>query len=202
MAIGTTAAIGLGVAAAGTAGSIITGNKAASAAQQSAQQASDTQLQLFDRAAALQAPFIQQGQRGLNLFSNIVTGNTDAVFELPGIAYAREQGEQALERMQSARGNFLSGAAIKEGLRFNQGLASTNYNTVVGDLFRLGSLGQNAASFTGQGAINTGSGVANAQLFGGQAAAAGHANVGSSINSGLNNALFSYLYSQNPGGGG
>lgn len=47
--------------------------------------------------------------------------------EDPGYQFRLQQGNQALDRMNSARGNFLSGGAIKQGLDFNSGLASQEY---------------------------------------------------------------------------
>lgn len=176
---------------AGTATSIITGSKAAKAQEKASQAATDVQLRLFDKAAALVEPFRKGGLGALDLLQDIfVGGDTSKILEMPGISFLREQGEQAIGRAQSARGNFLSGPAIKEAIRFNQGLASTNLAQATNPLFALTTIGANAAAFTGNAAVQTGAGVAGTILAGGNAQAAGFANIGSSINTGINNALF------------
>lgn len=45
----------------------------------------------------------------------------------PGYQFRQQQGQQALERSAAARGGLLSGAAMKDAMRFNQGLASDEY---------------------------------------------------------------------------
>lgn len=64
-----------------------------------------------------------------------------------GYKFAREQGEQALDRLNAARGGLYSGAAAKEAMRFNQGLADQNvnnaYNRFAGDQDRLSLALQN-----------------------------------------------------------
>lgn len=46
----------------------------------------------------------------------------------PGYQFGLNQGTQGIERGQAARGNFLSGAAMKELTRFNEDYAGTKYN--------------------------------------------------------------------------
>jgi hypothetical protein len=47
--------------------------------------------------------------------------------EDPGLAFRREQGEQAINRNALARGRFNSGAALRELQRYNSGLASQEF---------------------------------------------------------------------------
>jgi hypothetical protein len=47
--------------------------------------------------------------------------------EDPGLAFRREQGEQAINRNALARGRFNSGSALKELQRYNSGLASQEF---------------------------------------------------------------------------
>lgn len=46
----------------------------------------------------------------------------------PGYQFGLEQGEKGINRGQAARGNFLSGAAMKELTRFNEDYAGTKFN--------------------------------------------------------------------------
>ena len=54
------------------------------------------------------------------------TGNDVATD--PGYQFGLNQGTQGIERGQASRGNFLSGAAMKELNRFNQDYAGTKFN--------------------------------------------------------------------------
>jgi hypothetical protein len=46
----------------------------------------------------------------------------------PGYQFGLNQGTQGIERGQAARGNFLSGAAMRELTRFNEDYAGTKFN--------------------------------------------------------------------------
>lgn len=50
----------------------------------------------------------------------------------PGYQFRKEQGEGALDKRLSAMGLASSGAALKEGMRFNGGLADQTYNDAFG----------------------------------------------------------------------
>lgn len=82
----------------------------------------------------------------------------------PGYQFRLDEGNKALERAQSRRGNFYSGAALKEADKYNSGMASQEYGSAY-DRFnndnntlynRLAGI-----SNTGLGAVN--SGVASGQ---------------------------------------
>jgi len=186
--------IGAVASVAGAAASIITGSKAAKAQRKAGDRAIASQEKALERSIALSEPFRKGGLGALDLLNQIfVEGDTGKIQELPGISFLREQGEQAIGRFQAARGNFLSGAALKEGIRFNQGLASTNLQQATAPLTFLAAQGQAAAAGQAAQVGQTGANVANIQLGQGQAKAAGIANIGSSINTGINNVLFSLL---------
>lgn len=81
--------------------------------------------------------------------------------ESPGYQFRLEQGQQALERSQAARGGLLSGRAALEAQRFGQGEASAEYGNYVNRLQSLAGMGQSAAG----GAANVITGAAS-QLAG------------------------------------
>ena len=116
--------------------------------------AAQLQQQQFDRAAAineqqfnkqleLNAPVREAGLSAQNRLMQLYgigpnTSGADygsamrdfsaADFQVdPGYAFRQQQGEQGLERSAAARGGLLSGSAIKDGMRFNQGLASDEF---------------------------------------------------------------------------
>ena len=114
----------------------------------------------------------------------------------PGYGFRLREGEKALERMQAARGNLLSGGAIKAGQRFGQDLASQEYmnafNRAQAQLGnRLGALGslygagqtatQQVAGQAGQMGVNVG----NLMTQGGQARATGYLGQANALNQAL-----------------
>jgi len=82
----------------------------------------------------------------------------------PGYQFRMRQGEQALQRQQSAGGRSMSGAALKEMGRYSQGLASQEYGAAynrasslrgerLSMLGQLGQMGYGAASQQAQGSM-------------------------------------------------
>lgn len=75
----------------------------------------------------------------------------------PGYQFRLEQGNKAIDAANSKRGNFYSGAALKEANKYNSGMASQEYgsaydryqnnkNTLYNRLSGLSSSGQNAVN--------------------------------------------------------
>lgn len=88
----------------------------------------------------------------------------------PGYQYRLSEGEKALQRAQSARGNFLSGQGMKEMGRFNQDFASNEFgnarnrfyddgNQLYSRLMGLSGQGQNAANIMTGANMNYASGA-------------------------------------------
>ena len=127
---------------------------AANAQVNSANYAAQLQQQQFDRAAAineqqfnkqleLNAPFREAGLTAQNRLMQLYglgpnTSGADygsamrdfsaADFQVdPGYQFRQQQGEQGMERSAAARGGLLSGGAIKDSMRFNQGLAADEF---------------------------------------------------------------------------
>lgn len=88
-------------------------------------------------AAAAQerlAPYQEQGEYATQqIREGLDTGTLGGSFtpndylEDPSYQFQMQEGQQALDRLQSARGNLYSGQAIKESQKFSQGLASQAY---------------------------------------------------------------------------
>lgn len=129
----------------------------------------------------------------------------------PGYEFQKAEGEKALDRGALARGNFASTASLKNLMRFNQDLASTQYGAAYNRAFTgdaankqqsfnvlsyLAGTGQNAAAMTGQAGVNMAAGTANANM----AAGAGQAQAALISGQGMNNAiqggLSNYMYQQ------
>lgn len=128
----------------------------------------------------------------------------------PGYQFGLNQGTQGIERGQAARGNFLSGAAMKELDRFNQDYAGTkfdnafnrNLNTwntnqtaydnnrsrIYSFLTGVSTLGQNSAAQTAAGNQQAANNISSNMLANGNAQAAGSVASGNAWQSGLNTA--------------
>lgn len=135
----------------------------------------------------------------------------------PGYEFTRQQGELALDRGNAAKGRFASGAALKDLLIFNSGLANQTYNDSFnryqsdlgnrfGRLSSLAGIGQAATNQVGQMGANTANNIAsntmagaaassNALTSGAAARASGYVGSSNALSGGLNGASGGYLMS-------
>jgi hypothetical protein len=98
------------------------------------------QERMYDEGIERQAPWLAAGQNALagmqdyqfSPYAPVQFGEVD-VTQDPGYQFRMEQGQQALERAQAGQpGGALSGRALKEAMRYNQGLASQEYGQAYG----------------------------------------------------------------------
>ena len=190
--------------AAGTVVSGLIGAKSASSAAKtqakSADRAADVQYELgnrsldiqqnaFDYQKQLQKPIYDIGLSNLNRYNNALSGGFRAT---PGYQFQKREGENALSRTASARGMRLSGAALKDAARFNQGIADSEYDNYLNRIAALAGISQTAGSSLssaagsyagGASSINaaTASGVGNALQTAGAARASGYTGVGNAL---------------------
>jgi hypothetical protein len=193
-AIVASAAIGGAVSSRGA-------SKAARAQTQATDEAARVQREIFERQTELQEPFRQAGITSQNeLLRMLGIGGDEGAADYgvigrpftaeqmqmdPGYGFRLAEGEKALERMQSARGQLLGGGAIRAGVRYGQEMGSQEYmnafnraQALMGTrLSTLGSLygaGQAAAQQVGQQAGQYGTNVGNLLMGAGQARASGY----------------------------
>jgi hypothetical protein len=187
-------------------------SKAARAQQQAADQAANVQREIFQKQTELQEPFRQAGITSQNELMRLLGiggdaaaadygmltrqfGEQDLQMD-PGYGFRLREGEKALERMQSARGNLLGGAAIKAGQRFGQDLASQEYMNAfnraqaqlgnrLGALGSLYGAGQTATQQVTDQAGQMGVNVGNLMTQGGQARATGYLGQANALNQAL-----------------
>lgn len=204
-----------GAAVVGAGTSIISGNKAAKAQTKAADQQIAEERRQYDLDRADLAPWRETGASALSKLAGMYgvggtptngegtadpnAGAYGGFFTSPGYQFRLDEGNKAVERSAAAKGLLRSGAAVKAIDRYSQGLASSEYDAFTNRLMGLAGLGQNATNATVQAGQNATSGIVNAYGAAGNARASSYANTGSAINSGINNALSAYLYSQ--GGG-
>lgn len=161
MSVGTAAAIAIGVSAAAGVGTAALGaheaDKAATTQADASKSAAELQKEESDKALAFQqqeyndqkanqAPFVAAGTKAVNNLSTLVStpgqglltpwdqqfvAPTEAQAEQePGYKFALDQGTQALDESAAARGDLFSGTEGTALQQYGQGLGQQNYQNV------------------------------------------------------------------------
>lgn len=199
---------------------IYAANKASGAQAKAAQQAQDTQMQMFDKQTALQEPFRQAGITSQNRLMDLLglSSNTgadhygsaaqpfsqQAFTEDPGYAFRLKEGMKALEHSAAARGGLISGSAMKGALRYGQDMGSQEYMNafnryqteraaLLNPLQSLMGAGQTAATTLSQAAQNTGNNVSELQTQAGNARASGYTGAANALTSAVNNGMNNWI---------
>lgn len=140
----------IGNIAGGVVGGIFA-DRAATSMSRSQRQANQLNAEQFAQVSAQANPFITGGQDAFSaLLSSFGIGTPSGQMDFSGFEsspdylFAMQQGEQALQRRQSAQGNRLSPGAFKELLQFNQGLSSQNLGNYRSGLQGITGTGINA----------------------------------------------------------
>ena len=182
---------------------VVGGNAAKNAASvqdQAAQRAADATLAQYQQTRTDLEPYRQIGTQATGKLSDLLglSANTGAEgygslardFTMqdfqqdPGYGFRFDEGIKALERSQAAKGGLFSGQAMKESMRFGQGLASQEYgaafdrfnqnkNNLFNRFSALSSQGQNAATQTGNFGANATAQANDARMSGAAARAGG-----------------------------
>lgn len=134
--------------------SIFGGNKASKdrkrAAQAAAAAAAQNKAFAETEAGNIRSSFDSFGSTGEsanNLIANILHGRTDpssTLEQMPGFQFRIDQANDALDRRHAATGLLNSGAAIDDIANLNQGLASSEFNNFLANLFRQSQMGLQA----------------------------------------------------------
>jgi hypothetical protein len=224
------------VAAAVAGGAIVGGVLSSDASRSAANKQSDAannaaalQQQQFQQTRDSLQPFINTGYDAQGSLRNLLglgaptDGGTygslmkpfDAqAFEQykdPGYQFQLQQGQQALQNSQAAQNGVLSGAALKDLIGFNQGMANTAYQNAFGRYMtqndatynRLSSLlgiGENAAAGVGNTGAQVMSNVGNTLTSGAAAQAAGRVGQANALTGSINNGMGYYMLNNMTGG--
>ena len=126
------AVIGGGLSLVGGALGADAASDAAEMQQQSANAAIEEVRRQYDQNRADQMPWLQAGQASLadlmSQMGSLTTPYTQADFQNdPGYQFELAEGQRALDAAARARGLYGSSGALRELLRYSQGLASTRY---------------------------------------------------------------------------
>jgi len=110
-------------------------------------------LKANQASQAVMQPYVQSGADANARLSSLLGlgGNSsqqsisDALTSTPGYQFRLNQGQQALERSQAARGGLFSGRALKASQEYGQGLAEQEYQNAVNNLSQQSGQGLNAS---------------------------------------------------------
>ena len=122
---------------------------------------------MYEKALELNKPYYEAG---VNALGKLTRGE---ILPEPGYAFRLGEGMKALERVQAARGNMLSGGALKAGQRYAQDLASQEYGNAYNRLANIAGLGQTATTQAGTAGQNYASQAGELGLQGANALAQG-----------------------------
>lgn len=215
-----------GFVAAAVVGSAYLGSRAAKSAANTqagaAREATESQLEMFERQTELQEPFRQAGLKGQNRLMELLgldgdksaadygkyasaeftpaqfTANQD-----PGYAFRMSEGMKALDRSAASRGGLFSGSTIKGAQRFGQDLASQEYQNAfnryqttrtntLNPFASLGGIAQSSANTLTNAAGNVGNQISSNIIGAGNASAAGQVGAANAISSGVGQGINFY----------
>jgi hypothetical protein len=179
-------------------------SKAAKAQTDAARSAEASQERMLERQLEETRPFRELSLQQLNRLSELygpegMYTKTPTMEDLtvdPGFSFRMSEGEKALARMQSARGQLFGGGAIKAGVRYGQEMGSQEFQnaynrlmnqraTVTNALLGIGGYGPAIAGQNVSAMGSAGSNIANIQLGGGQARASGYLGQANALNQAL-----------------
>jgi hypothetical protein len=188
------------------AGGYLTGQAAKDAANiqaQSAQNALALQREQFEYQKGLLEPYRKAGESALGRLSGVMglggqPAQPQQLLDMdPGYAFRLGEGMKALERVQAARGNMLSGGAIKAGQRYAQDFASGEYGNAYNRLANIAGLGQTVGGQLGSAAQQFGQTAGETMSQGANALAAGRINRTSGYMGGVGGAVGAFENYQN-----
>jgi hypothetical protein len=213
-------------------------NKAAGAATDAAQTqanaakyAADLQNQNLQQTRQSLQPFINTGYDAQGYLRNLLglgsptdsgtygsltkpfDAQTFQQYKDPGYEFQLQQGQQALQNSQAAKDGVLSGAALKDLIGFNQGMANNAYqnafsrymtqnDATYNRLSNLLGIGENAAAGLGNTGAQVTSGIGNTLTSGAAAQAAGQVGAANAWTNAINNANGYYALSKLTGNNG
>lgn len=133
-----------------------------------------------------------------------VAGQPDmsVFFESPDYQFNLGEGQKAMDRSLAARGRALSGAGVREGVRYASGMASREYGSFVDRLLAQAGLGTTGIGASATAGSNTANLVGNAAMNAANARGSAYMQQGQAINNSIQGGLSNLLLSRYLGGGG
>jgi hypothetical protein len=117
-------------------------------------------------------------------------------FESPDYQFNLAEGQKAIDRSLAARGRTLSGAGVKEGIRYASGMASNEFGNFYNRLANLAGIGQTATRSTATAGMNAANNIAQNHLYAGNARANGYMQTGQAVNNAVQGGIQNYMLYQ------
>lgn len=192
---------GLGGSLASAGANIYAADRAADAAQVSADNANRLQRDIYRQNRKDYTPYRVAGYAGLNELTRMLgLGDegyqedelTNALRATPGYQFQMDEGQKAIERSAAAQGGVLSGRTMKDLRRFSQGLADQTYNTRLNQLAGLSGTGQTATGSTAAAGQNYASQAGQNMMAAGDARGSSYLTAGDQVGRAFNNLAYMY----------
>ncbi len=149
-----------------------------------------------DTGVDIGALFKQQGDAQAATTGSGAGPDMSVFFESPDYRFNLAEGESALNRSLAARGRTLSGAGVKEGVRYASGMASQQFGDFYNRLTNLAGLGQAATQSTAAAGMNAANNISQNHMYAGQARANGYMQAGQAVNNGVQGGISNYMLMQ------
>lgn len=131
------------------------------------------------------------------------TGKPDmsVFFESPDYQFNLAEGQKAMDRSLAARGSALSGAGVREGVRYASGMASREYGSFVDRLLQQAGLGSTGIGASATAGARTAGIVGDAAMTGAAARGSAYMQGANAINNSVQGGISNLLLSRYLGGG-
>jgi hypothetical protein len=124
------------------------------------------------------------------------TPDMSVFFESPDYQFNLAEGQKAIDRSLAARGRSLSGAGVREGIRYASGMASNEFGNFYNRLANLAGIGQTATNSTATAGMNAANNIAQNHLYAGNARANGYMQTGQAVNNAVQGGIQNYMLYQ------
>lgn len=153
----------------------------------------------FDMSALRQQ--IANERAGTSAPGQTGRSNMSAFFESPDYQFNLAEGQRALDRSLAARGRALSGAGVREGVRYASGMASNEFNNFTNRLLQAAGLGSDGVTTAAQAGMthagNVGANLMNAGNARASAYMTGAQGVNNAVQGGISNYLLARYLNSN-----
>lgn len=116
-----------------------------------------------------------------------------AFFTSPDYQFNLSEGQRAIDRSLAAQGRALSGAGVREGVRYASGAASNEFGNFVNRLANFAGIGQNATNTSASAGLSTANTIGANTINAANTRASSYLNTGQSIGNAANGLASNYL---------
>jgi hypothetical protein len=143
----------------------------------------------FDTARGDLLPVINLAGSSAPLLQRYLSGDRTAFTESPSYQFNLQEGQKAIDRSLASRGKALSGAGVREGVRYASGLASNEDSKFVDQLLAAAGLGTTGASVSANAGANSAAQVGSGLMAGANSRASGYNSLNNAVQGGISNLL-------------